>query len=172
MYQLLRADITTIECDAIVNAANTSLLGGGGVDGAIHRKGGSAILDECRAIRAKQGKCKVGEAVHTTAGDLPAKYVIHTVGPVWNGGTKNEAELLTNCYANSLRIAEELGCESIAFPCISTGIYRFPIAEAAKIAVSAVNFYYKNNPNTTIKSFSFVCFDQPNFEAYANTLIS
>jgi O-acetyl-ADP-ribose deacetylase len=110
--------------------------------------------------------------VHTTAGDLPAKYVIHTVGPVWNGGTKNEAELLTNCYANSLRIANELGCESIAFPCISTGVYRFPIAEAAKIAVTAVNFYYKNNPNTTIKSFSFVCFDQPNFEAYVNTLIS
>ncbi|NQY05805.1 MAG: macro domain-containing protein, partial [Flavobacteriaceae bacterium] len=102
-------DITTSKVDAVVNAANSSLLGGGGVDGAIHRKGGSAILEACRAIRAKQGKCPTGEAVITTAGALPANYVIHTVGPVWNGGTKNEVQLLTNCYQNSLQLAIENG---------------------------------------------------------------
>lgn len=168
MYKLLSDDITTIACDAIVNAANTSLLGGGGVDGAIHRKGGSAILAECQAIRAKQGGCKTGEAVHTTAGNLPAKYVIHTVGPVWNGGTKNEAELLANCYKNSLRIAEELGCTSIAFPCISTGIYHFPIPQAAKIAIDTVNEFVIENPDRSVREISFVCFDKPNFDAYIN----
>ncbi len=124
--RVIQDDITQIEADVIVNAANSSLLGGGGVDGAIHRVGGKAILAECRAIRERQGQCPTGEAVITTAGDLPAKYVIHTVGPVWNGGRQNEAELLTDCYINSLKLAELYGAEHIAFPNISTGAYRFP----------------------------------------------
>src|SRR5438105_1308917 len=115
-------DITTIKADAIVNAANTSLLGGGGVDGAIHRKGGSAILEECRQIRNRQGGCQTEQAVITTAGNLPARYVIHTVGPVWTGGKRNEEQLLTDCYTNSLRLALEYRLKTIAFPNISTGI--------------------------------------------------
>ena len=109
-----KGNITTCKVDAVVNAANTSLLGGGGVDGAIHRKGGLAILEACRAIRAKQGKCKVGEAVITTAGNLPSDYVIHTVGPVWNGGIKNEEKQLANCYTNSLNLAIENGIKTMA----------------------------------------------------------
>ena len=124
--ELIKGDITKIAIDAIVNAANSSLLGGGGVDGAIHRSGGAAILEDCRKIVARQGGCKTGEAVISTAGNLPAKYVIHTVGPVWNEGKKNEDELLKNCYVNSLRLAVENNCKSIAFPNISTGIYKFP----------------------------------------------
>lgn len=136
--QLIKADITELAVDAIVNAANSSLLGGGGVDGAIHRKGGKAILDACLQIRAKQGGCKTGEAVYTTAGNLPSKYVIHTVGPVWQGGNKNEEVLLRNCYINSIKIAEQLAVRSIAFPNISTGIYGFPKQPAAAIAIDAV----------------------------------
>src|SRR5438445_6314223 len=118
---VVKGDITKIIADAIVNAASSSLLGGGGVDGAIHRAGGPAILNDCRKIIAKQGGCKTGEAVITTAGNLPAKYVIHTVGPVWNGGKKNEGALLENCYSNSLKLAVENNCKTIAFPNISTG---------------------------------------------------
>ncbi|KXJ04404.1 Macro domain-containing protein LIC-13295, partial [Exaiptasia diaphana] len=139
--ELIHGDITTVECDAIVNAANSSLLGGGGVDGAIHRKGGSDILEECRMIRARQGKCHTGEAVITTAGNLPAKHVIHTVGPVWNGGNKNEEDNLKSCYLNSLVLAEKNGCKSIAFPGISTGIYKFPKELAADIAISTVRAF-------------------------------
>lgn len=135
---VIQSDITTVKADAIVNAANSSLLGGGGVDGAIHRKGGSAILDACRAVRAKQGKCNPGEAVVTTAGNLPANYVIHTVGPVWNNGGKEKEELLKNCYINSLKLAIENEVKRIAFPNISTGIYKFPKNIAARIAVEAV----------------------------------
>jgi O-acetyl-ADP-ribose deacetylase (regulator of RNase III) len=120
--QLLRGDITKVNTDAIVNAANTSLLGGGGVDGAIHRAGGPAILEECKAIRARQGGCPTGEAVITTGGNLPARYVIHTVGPVWNGGKKNEPQLLAACYTNSLNLAISKSLHSIAFPNNSTGI--------------------------------------------------
>src|SRR5690606_13829294 len=133
--KLIKGDITTLKVDAIVNAANTSLLGGGGVDGAIHRAGGLAILDDCKRIRAKQGGCNVGEAVITTAGNLPAKYVIHTVGPVWNGGKSNEEHLLSSAYRNSLTLAFEYRIRSIAFPNISTGIYRFPKDRAAEIAI-------------------------------------
>ncbi len=161
--EVLKGDITKIEVDAIVNAANSSLLGGGGVDGAIHRAGGPAILEDCRRIVAKQGGCKTGEAVITTAGNLLAKFVIHTVGPVWNGGHKNEAEKLANCYRNSLKIAMENGCKTIAFPCISTGIYGYPIAAAAKVAVDVVKQFLEENES--IEQVQFVCFDEANFEA-------
>ncbi|MCD7973774.1 MAG: O-acetyl-ADP-ribose deacetylase [Candidatus Azobacteroides sp.] len=162
---ILKGDITTVKADAIVNAANSGLLGGGGVDGAIHRKGGSQILEECKVIRNRQGKCATGEAVYTTAGLLPAKYVIHTVGPVWNGGNKNERELLANCYINSLKIANSLGISSVAFPNISTGIYGFPKKEAAHIALSTVkNFLEKENKS--IEEVIFVCFDEENYFLY------
>jgi len=166
---LKQADITSIQVDAVVNAANSSLLGGGGVDGAIHRKGGPCILDECRAIRARQGGCQAGEAVYTTAGDLPAKYVIHTVGPVWNGGDRQEPEKLASCYCNCLRIANELGIETIAFPNISTGVYRFPKKEAANIAVRTVREFLQNE-NRTVKEVIFVCFDDENYRIYLSLL--
>ena len=124
--ELIKGDITKLKVDAIVNAANSTLMGGGGVDGAIHRAGGPAILEECKKIVARQGGCKAGEAVITTGGDLPAKYVIHTVGPVWNGGKKNEAALLASCYKNSLKLAVENKIVSVGFPNISTGIYNYP----------------------------------------------
>ena len=168
MIQLIRGDITKIEVDAIVNAANSSLLGGGGVDGAIHRAGGPAILEECRAIRAKQGGCKVGEAVITTAGLLPAKYVIHTVGPVWNGGHNGEPNLLANCYRNSLQLAVENGVTTIAFPNISTGIYHFPKLEAADIAINTVRQFITNDKK--LKEIFFVCFDAENFTLYKTGL--
>lgn len=136
--ELIKGDITKIEIDAIVNAANSSLLGGGGVDGAIHRAGGKQILDECIAIRNRQGKCKTGEAVVTTAGNLPAKYVIHTVGPIWNGNEEKGSKLLASCYENSLRLAESLNVKTITFPNISTGVYKFPKELAGKIAVETV----------------------------------
>ncbi len=158
MIKVVLGDITKITADAIVNAANTSLLGGGGVDGAIHRAGGSEILDDCRKIVARQGNCKTGDAVITTAGKLPAKFVIHTVGPVWNGGNKNEPEKLANCYKNSLKLAAENGCRSIAFPGISTGIYRFPKKDAAQIAVKTVKDFLLTDK--TIEEVIFVCFDK------------
>ena len=130
--EVIKGDITQVKADAVVNAANSSLMGGGGVDGAIHRIGGPVILEECKKIVARQGGCKTGEAVITTAGNLPAKYVIHTVGPVWNGGNNGEREKLANCYVNSLRLAVEHNCKTIAFPNISTGVYRFPKDEAVQ----------------------------------------
>jgi O-acetyl-ADP-ribose deacetylase (regulator of RNase III) len=151
--EVQKADITTIHVDAIVNAANESLLGGGGVDGAIHRAGGPQILEECRKI----GGCPTGEARLTTGGKLPAKFVIHTVGPVWRGGNSNEAELLARCYRSSLELAINKGCQSIAFPNISTGIYGFPKALAAKIALETVNKF----PN--FERIIFVCFDEENY---------
>jgi len=162
IVNVIKGDITKIEVDAIVNAANSSLLGGGGVDGAIHRAGGPAILEECRMIVARQGGCNTGEAVITTAGNLHAKYVIHTVGPVWNGGQRNEESLLTNCYFNSLRLAVDNGCTTIAFPNISTGIYRFPKNLAAQISINAINQFLESD--TTIKRITIVCFDDENFE--------
>lgn len=158
-------DITKVEADAIVNAANNSLLGGGGVDGAIHRAGGAAILDACRKIIARQGGCKTGEAVITTAGNLPAKFVIHTVGPVWNGGHKGEPEKLANCYRHSLQLAVENNCSSIAFPNISTGIYRYPKAEAAKVAYQTVTDFLKTDGS--IEKILFVCFDDENYKLLA-----
>lgn len=155
-----RGDITTIKIDAIVNAANSSLLGGGGVDGAIHRNGGKAIMEECLTIRSKQGGCKTGEAVITTAGNLPSKYVIHTVGPVWTGGNNNEPELLANCYNNCLKIAVEQGIKTIAFPNISTGIYHFPKRMAAEIALKTI-YGFKDIP--FFERIVLVCFDEENY---------
>ena len=160
---IIQSDITTLEVDAIVNAANSSLLGGGGVDGAIHRKGGLKILEACKKIRARQGKCKTGESVITTAGKLPSNYVIHTVGPVWNNGGKDKEELLANCYKNSLSLAIEHNIKTIAFPNISTGIYKFPKQLAAEIALKTVSAYEHKNK---IDELYFCCFDQENYEIY------
>ena len=157
--EVIKGDITKVEVDAIVNAANASLMGGGGVDGAIHRAGGPSILEECKRIVARQGGCKTGEAVITTAGNLPAKFVIHTVGPIWNGRPK-ERELLANCYTNSLLLAVENNCTSIAFPAISTGVYRFPKEEAATIAMQTVHAYLQKSKE--VESIIFVCFDDEN----------
>ncbi len=164
----IQGDITAIAVDAIVNAANTSLLGGGGVDGAIHRKGGPEILAQCRAIRARQGGCKVGEAVITGGGLLPAKYVIHTVGPVWVGGHNGEQGLLENAYRNCLSIAQENGLRSIAFPGISTGIYKFPKELAATIAIATARDFLQQP--TSIEQVLFVCYDAENLAVHERLL--
>lgn len=161
---LLQGDITKLEVDAIVNAANSSLMGGGGVDGAIHRAGGPAILDECREIIARHGRCETGQAVITSGGNLPAKFVIHTVGPVWHGGNNNEADLLRNAYLGSLKLAVEKGVETIAFPNISTGVYGFPKDKASLIAIETVNQFLSKNEQ--ISQVYFVCFDQENYDLY------
>lgn len=161
-----QGDLTAQEVDAIVNAANTSLLGGGGVDGAIHRKGGRAILDDCLKIIARQGGCKVGEAVITTAGDLPAKHVIHTVGPVWSGGHKGERELLQNAYHNSLKLAVENGLKTVAFPNISTGIYKFPKEKAAKIAINTCKAFLESEEGQSLEKVTFICYDEENLLIY------
>lgn len=166
--ELIKADITKLPVDAVVNAANSSLMGGGGVDGAIHRAGGGEILEECKKIVAKQGACNTGEAVITSAGKMPAKFVIHTVGPIWKGGNKNESEKLKNAYLNSMKIAVENNCKTIAFPNISTGIYGFPKNEAANIAVQTV-IEFLNSDNKTEKVI-FVCFDDENYNIYKNLL--
>ncbi|ODA41887.1 O-acetyl-ADP-ribose deacetylase [Desulfosporosinus sp. BG] len=166
--EIHQGDITRVSVDAIVNAANNSLMGGGGVDGAIHKAGGLAILEECIKIRDKQGGCKTGEAVITTAGKLPAKYVIHTVGPVWHGGAKSESEKLRNCYKNSLKVAVENGIESIAFPNISTGVYRYPKEKAAEIAIDEVTVFLKNAKK--VSKVIFVCHDRTNYELYEKLL--
>lgn len=136
--ELTRGDITHETVDAIVNAANSELAGGGGVDGAIHRAGGPGILEECRRIRRERGPLPPGQAVLTTAGKLPCRHVIHTVGPIWRGGRSREAEILASCYRNSLALAVEHGLVSVAFPSISTGAYGYPVADAARVAVAAV----------------------------------
>ena len=142
--KIINGDITEVKVDVIVNAANAELLGGGGVDGAIHRAGGPAILEACRKIRAAQGSCSVGEAVITTAGNLPANYVIHTVGPVWSGhDIERKKKELGNCYSNSLKLAVENKAKTIAFPNISTGVYHFPKEDAASVAISTVVGFLK-----------------------------
>jgi len=160
---LVQGDITRQSVDAVVNAANSSLLGGGGVDGAIHRRGGPAILAECRALRASQyGKgLATGQAVATTAGELDARWVIHTVGPVWQG-PGSDPSLLASCYRESLRVADELGARSVAFPAISTGVFRWPMEEAARIAVRTVA-----DTETAVEEVTFVLFDERAYEAFA-----
>ena len=160
MIEIKRGDITKIKADAIVNAANSSLMGGGGVDGAIHRAGGPEILEECKMIVANQGRCPTGQAVITTGGKLPSKYVIHTVGPVWHGGSENEAAKLAECYKNSLKLAVENNIRTVAFPNISTGVYGFPKKEAAKIAVNTVKAFLSESDK--IEKVIFVCFDGEN----------
>lgn len=165
---LFQGDITKVKVDALVNAANSSLLGGGGVDGAIHRAGGPAILEACQKIRARQGSCPTGEAVITTAGRLPANYVIHTVGPVWQGGTRNEAQLLTNCYQNSLKLAVAHQAKTVAFPNISTGVYGYPKEQAAAVAIKSVQDFLASDHS--LEYVIFVVFDKGNFELYQNLL--
>lgn len=164
--ELVKGDITKMEVGAIVNAANKTLLGGGGVDGAIHRAAGPELLIECKALNG----CETGEAKITRSYLLPAKFVIHTVGPVWYSGTNNEPELLANCYKNSLQIALENKIDSVAFPNISTGVYRFPKEMAAGIAIRTVNNFLKQNKK--IKNVYFVCFDDENYEIYKKKLIN
>ena len=166
--ETIKGDITKVKADAIVNAANTSLMGGGGVDGAIHRAGGPPILEECKKIVARQGECKTGEAVVTTAGNLPAKYVIHTVGPVWNGGNKKEKEKLANCYRNSLQLAARYNCRTIAFPNISTGVYHFPKKEAAEIAIQTIRDFLRGDHS--FEKIIIVCFDEENYQ-YAQSYL-
>jgi len=160
--EIIKGDITTLNVDTIVNAANSGLLGGGGVDGAIHKAGGSQILDDCKAIRAKQGKLPAGEAVITRAGNLPAKYVIHTVGPIWNGGTQNENIKLTNCYQNALQLAINNGCKTVTFPNISTGVYGYPKQQAAEIALKTVNEFLSKHQE--IEKVVLCCFDDENYQ--------
>jgi O-acetyl-ADP-ribose deacetylase (regulator of RNase III) len=164
---IIQGDITQQSTDAIVNAANPSLMGGGGVDGAIHRAGGPAILEECRQIVARQGRLPTGQAVITTGGNLKAKYVIHTVGPVWHGGGRGEAELLESAYRESLKLAAENKLTSISFPSISTGAYDYPIDEASRIALKAVISFLKGSV-TSIKEVVFVLFGSQAFDVYAS----
>ncbi len=167
--ELVLGDITREETDAIVNAANSSLLGGGGVDGAIHRAGGPRILSECREIRARQGGCPAGEAVITTGGRLPARHVIHTVGPVWRGGDRGEPGLLASCYGNSLRLAARNGLRTIAFPSISTGVYGYPVEKAAPVALGAVAAFLDKETGAP-ERVRFVLFDEGTYEAYRTAL--
>jgi O-acetyl-ADP-ribose deacetylase (regulator of RNase III) len=164
---LIQGDITLQETEAIVNAANTSLLGGGGVDGAIHRAGGPKILEECKVIRAKQESCPTGEAVITSGGNMATKYVIHTVGPVWSGGNRNEGQLLRNAYYNSLNLAKENGIKSISFPSISTGVYRFPIDKAARIALTTVKEFIQEYNFVEVR---FVLFSEKDLQVYEKKL--
>ena len=161
--EIVKGDITKFQVDAIVNAANSSLMGGGGVDGAIHRAGGPAILQQCREIVAQQGYLPAGEAVATTAGNLPAHLVIHTVGPIWNGGNNGEPFKLNACYTNALRVAVLNGCKTVAFPCISTGVYGYPGEKAASVAIQAI--YEFLGSKKEIEKIILVCFDEKNFSA-------
>jgi O-acetyl-ADP-ribose deacetylase (regulator of RNase III) len=165
---LVLGNIVQELADVIVNAANSSMLGGGGVDGAIHRAGGPAILEACMTIRDRQGSCPAGEAVITTAGRLPARYVVHTVGPVWRGGTEGEPELLRQAYLNSLALAAEYGAASIAFPSISTGAYGYPIEKAASIALGAARDFALESP--AFKEIRFVLFSERDLSAYRQAL--
>ena len=166
---IVQGDITRQATDAIVNAANSSLMGGGGVDGAIHRAGGPAILEECRQIVSRQGRLPTGKAVITTGGNLKARFVIHTVGPIWHGGNRREPELLASAYQESLKVAAEHNLSSISFPSISTGAYGYPVAEAARVAIKTVASFLKER-GTSIREVVFVLFDSATFESYASVL--
>lgn len=162
--KITQGDITQCQTDAIVNAANTSLLGGGGVDGAIHRAAGPELLEECRRL----GGCPTGEAKSTKAYRLPCRYVIHTPGPIWHDGTTNEDRLLASCYHNCLMQASALGCKTVAFPSISTGVYRFPVARAARIAIDTIQSYLQTHNDITC--VTMVCFDTTTLAAYQQVL--
>jgi O-acetyl-ADP-ribose deacetylase len=166
--EIARGDLTREAVDAIVNAANSSLLGGGGVDGAIHRGGGPAILEQCRAIRARRGPLPPGQAVITTAGALPARRVIHTVGPIWHGGAAGEADTLASCYRVSLALADEEGLTSVAFPSISTGAFGYPIDEAAPVALAAIAQTLRTA--RTVRLVRCVLFSPSDFETYRSAL--
>lgn len=163
MLTIILGDITKVEVDAIVNAANTSLLGGGGVDGAIHRAAGLGLLWECLTLKG----CKIGQAKITKGYRLPAKYVIHTPGPMWKGGGKNEVQLLKNCYENCLKLAAEYGCKTVAFPSISTGIYHFPLEKASATAVETIQEFLEKHPDMDVQ---MVCFDQETYGYYQRAL--
>ena len=167
--RIIQGDITRQTTDAIVNAANSSLMGGGGVDGAIHRAGGPAILDECKQIVARQGRLPTGQAVMTTGGNLKAKYVIHTVGPIWHGGNSGEPELLASAYHQSLKLATENKLNSIAFPSISTGAYGYPVNQASKVAIDAV-ITFLSQSTTSLREVVFVLFDAQTLGAYTAAL--
>jgi O-acetyl-ADP-ribose deacetylase (regulator of RNase III) len=164
IIKLVQADITQLEVDAIVNAANSSLLGGGGVDGAIHRVAGPMLLAECRTL----GGCPTGEARITKGYELKARFVVHTVGPVWYGGNSGEADKLASCYLKSLLLAEQYNCSTIAFPNISTGVYGFPKDKAGEIAINTVKSFLKNK--NSFLSIIFCCFDSENYTIYSNLL--
>ncbi|KKD39543.1 MAG: O-acetyl-ADP-ribose deacetylase [Limnoraphis robusta] len=157
--QVIQGDITQQQVDAIVNAANESLLGGGGVDGAIHRAAGPRLLQECRQLQG----CPTGEAKITAGYDLRCRWVIHTVGPVWRGGDRHEDELLASCYRNSLKLAQQNGVKTIAFPSISTGVYRFPLQRATQIAVTEIQQFFNNNPQTSIEQVILVAYSQEDY---------
>jgi len=163
-FKILLGDITKVKADAIVNAANNTLLGGGGVDGAIHRAAGPKLLEECKKLRG----CETGKAKITKGYDLPAKYVIHTVGPIWQGGNNGEEDLLADCYYSSLSLAEKYNCRYVAFPSISTGVYHFPLEKASKIAVKTIMEYCKDR--YVIDKAAMVCFDEKTKEYYDRAL--
>ena len=167
--ELVQGDITKAEVDAIVNAANEKLIGGGGVDGAIRSAGGDEVVKECDAIRARQGGCPTGKAVITTGGNLSAQYVIHTVGPVWKGGTVGEAALLKSCYRESILLAAANGIDSIAFPSISTGVYGYPTEKAAKVALETIR-ELTTSENVAPTLIQFILFDDATYNRYADAL--
>jgi O-acetyl-ADP-ribose deacetylase (regulator of RNase III) len=167
--RIVQGDITVQETEAIVNAANSSLMGGGGVDGAIHRAGGPAILEECKQIVSRHGRLSTGKAVITNGGNLKAKYVIHTVGPIWHGGKRGEPELLASAYRESLRLAANKEIGSISFPSISTGVYGYPVEQAARVAIGAVADFLTRN-RACFKEVVFVLFDTKTFAAYSSAL--
>lgn len=166
---IMQGDITGQSTDAIVNAANSGLMGGGGVDGAIHHAGGPAILEECKQIVARQGRLPTGKAVITTGGNLPAEYVIHTVGPIWYGGSRGEADLLASAYRESLTLAAENRLVSISFPSISTGAFSYPVADASRVAIRAVVSFLQEQ-TTSLKEVVFVLYDTATGKAYSSAL--
>lgn len=167
--ELIQGDITKAEVDAIVNAANTELVGGGGVDGAIRRAGGEEIVKACNAIRKQQGGCPTGTAVITTGGNLPAKYVIHTAGPVWHGGNEGEPDLLASCYQECLKLASEKDVNSVAFPSISTGVYGYPTDKAAKVALQTIRDLTESDTKVPT-NIQFVLFDDATYNCYVDAL--